>query len=116
MKKLVTVLTVALFVTILIPVTAFAHGHSGTRRATSNIATRYAVCTVDDCNLTYSHQHDETWYCGHTLNDGHEYHEICSVISCTLTAVHEHDGVLCFPHAVNDGHSYHLSGHGGRHH
>jgi predicted carbohydrate-binding protein with CBM5 and CBM33 domain len=117
MKKVISLLTVALLVTLLLSVTALAHGHGGSY-AGQVAATRYAVCTVEDCNTTYAHQHDGTWYCGHTLNDGHEYHEVCGVSGCTLTYAHEHDGEYCFPHTANDGHTYHWYGHdhGDRHH
>ena len=57
----------------------------------------YALCEVEDCHTVGVHEHDDTYYCGHFIGDGHDYHEACSVEGCTLTCEHEHDGVICLP-------------------
>lgn len=113
MKKLVSLLAAVLLVTTIFPVSAFAHGHCGS----GNTGAGYPLCSVKDCDKTDSHRHSGTWYSGHSISDGHTYHEVCSVSGCTLTTSHEHDGVTCWPHSTNDGHSYHASGHksGGGH-
>jgi hypothetical protein len=72
MKKLTRFLVVALLAIMLLPVHALAHGHGGCGAGTVT-GTRYPVCTVEECDITYSHQHGETWYCGHTWNDGHTH-------------------------------------------
>lgn len=114
MKKFILLLATVLLVTMLFPASALAHGHGRSTGTRAN----YAPCNVEDCNITYAHRHDGTWYCGHSLNDGHDHHQVCSVQGCTYTTVHKHDGVACFPHAAGDGHSHHASSHkrGGRHH
>lgn len=103
MRKSIAILAVAVYAVAVMPVTAFAHGHGG------GVAVRqgYSLCNVDNCNTVGIHQHGGTYYCGHSIGDGHDYHRLCNVQGCTLTGVHEHDGVTCFAHYSNDGHIYH---------
>lgn len=76
----------------------------------------YPVCNVENCNLSYCHDHDGTTYQGHSLYDGHDYHQLCSYSDCTLTSSHDHDGATYMGHHAEDGHSYHNQGHHGRRH
>lgn len=125
MKKVILALVVILAVGQS-SMTVMAHGHGGYRsyrnyNYQNNVAAptvTYALCNVADCNVMGLHDHDGTYYCGHYMGDGHDYHQLCSVQGCTMTGVHDHDGVACMPHSAGDGHSYHhTSGYGrGRHH
>lgn len=112
-KRIFATLMVAVLALTLLPTTAFAHGHSGSSKGTS-----YALCSTTGCNTAGIHKHGNTYYAGHSLGDGHDYHQACTVQDCTKTNNHDHDGVTCFPHSNADGHSYHSSEHGGkgRHH
>ena len=92
--------------------TAMAHGHGRGHHRTRVV---YSQCNVDGCNVTAVHEHDGVYCYGHTLWDGHDYHQVCDVEGCTEVTEHEHDGVYCLPHCSNDGHSYHDSGHCGGH-
>lgn len=113
-KKAVASLTVALLVLALSPMSAFSHGH-GVQDNSARSRT-YTLCSVEECHITSIHNHGDTYYAGHKLDDGHNYHQICAVRGCAKTTNHEHDGVTCFPHHNDDGHSYHNSGHGSRGH
>ena len=113
MKKGVLVVAVVLAVGQT-SMTALAHGHGrGHHRAK---VTTYSQCNVDGCNVTSVHLHDGVYCYGHSLGDGHDYHEVCDVEGCTESTEHEHDGVSCLPHSSNDGHSYHHSRGCGGHH
>lgn len=100
-------ITAALSLAVL-PTAALAHGHHGAATRQS-----YALCNVDQCNTTGLHLHDGTYYCGHTLDDGHTYHQACTVAGCTEICAHEHNGVPCLPQAGGGGHH---AGHTGRGH
>lgn len=112
MKKTIATLAAAILIIGLMPVTALAHGHSGGRTT----KTTYSYCSVENCNTSGNHKHNNTTYSGHYIDDGHDYHQICSVQGCNKTTNHEHDGTVCFPHSSGDGHSYHNSGSGGSNH
>lgn len=89
---------------------AMAHGcHGGYSRSNS-----YPVCNVENCSIGYTHLHDGAYYCGHSLNDGHDYHQLCTVEGCTDTTAHYHDEVCYMGHYANDGHSGCYAG-AGRH-
>lgn len=99
MKKKKVVLALALTAALAAgtsSVDAWAHGggHHRTR-------TTYELCDVEDCNIVGLHKHDGTYYCGHFIGDGHDYHEVCTVEGCLLVEEHEHDGVICLPCAEN---------------
>lgn len=118
MKKLIVSLAATTLLLVALPMAVFAHGHGSSFRGDD-----YSICTVDSCNLASIHKHENTYYAGHHLNDGHEYHEVCSMQGCTKTAAHNHGGNTYFGHHNEDGHSYHDNGRhsrghqgGGRHH
>lgn len=79
--------------------------------------TKLPHCTVEDCNTMKTHWHDGVRYCGHSLDDGCEWHVACDVDGCNLTYAHEHDGVICMGHCSTDGHDWHTvtSHHSSRH-
>lgn len=60
----------------------------------------YPVCSVENCNESVNHIHDGVTYCGHTLDDGHEYHLACNNAYCYETGVHDHDNCTYFGHAA----------------
>lgn len=62
----------------------------------------YPICPVEDCEIAMTHQHDQNTYCGHSLNDGHDFHRSCSQTDCTSSEVHEHDGHYYFGHCADD--------------
>lgn len=70
----------------VLTVPALAHGHHG--RARSNYV--YPQCQVEDCQLTYRHDHDGETYCGHSRGDGHSHHVDCDVSGCTVLGAHTH--------------------------
>lgn len=72
----------------------------------ASAATTYPICTVDGCNKTANHKHSGITYCGHSLNDGHDYHKLCNVSGCTKTSTHYHNGTCYMGHHTNDGHSH----------
>lgn len=111
-KKIAAILMSAVLVVTLLPTVASAHGHSGS----SGTSKTYTLCNTENCNTTGLHKHGNTYYTGHTLTDGHDYHEVCTVQGCTKTANHEHNGVTCLPHSSGDGHSYHSGSHKGKSH
>lgn len=115
-KKIIASLAVAMTMVTLLSTSVFAHGHHGNSKGLPS--NTYTLCTVRGCNTTGTHKHGNTYYSGHNLNDGHNYHQVCSVYGCTKTTMHEHNGVTCFPHSNTDGHRYHSSEHWskGRHH
>lgn len=101
MKKKKVVLALALTAALAAgtsSVDAWAHGHGGGHHRTR---TTYELCDVEDCNIVGLHKHDGTYYCGHFIGDGHDYHEVCTVEGCLLVEEHEHDGVICLPCAEN---------------
>lgn len=106
MKKRLSIFL--LMVALLVPLTSItgsASGHHRGGRYRSNAS--YAVCNVDSCNIGGNHRHNGTYYRGHTLGDGHDYHELCGVENCTYSGVHSHDGNYYFAHHTGDGHNYH---------
>lgn len=105
MKKKAFIFLVSILMTIT-SVGLTASAHHGKNRNTTRSSTNYATCSVENCNITYNHKHDGVYYCGHSLNDGHEHHTLCDVQDCTNTGVHMHDGEYYYPHSSNDGHSY----------
>lgn len=108
MKKKVTIIAIAaLLIMSITPTTAFAHGHSRGSQTVTSSKQKYSLCNIDECEIEQIHLHDGTYYCGHSLNDGHDYHELCAVKNCTETGLHEHNGDYCFGHYLQDGHSYH---------
>lgn len=70
MKKTVMILAAVVLMMGLMPVTAFAHGHSGRSSATA----KHSLCGVENCNTAGNHKHGRTTYSGHYLGDGHSYH------------------------------------------
>lgn len=114
MKKAVLVFAGVLVLGQTVSMTAMAHGHGRGHHGTRT-AVVYSQCNVDGCNVTTVHEHDGEYCYGHTLWDGHDYHQVCDVEGCTEWREHEHDGVCWLPHSSNDGHSYHHSGHCGGH-
>lgn len=107
-KRIMTSLLVMALMAVIFSTTAFAAGHHG---STTTNRVSYSVCTVEGCNLTYNHSHNGKYYYGHTLSDGHTYHQLCTVEDCTLTATHTHDGSTYFGHHLEDGHEYHVDWH-----
>lgn len=105
MNKQVTALAMSLFMAAATPIISFAGPH-GCRAMNQ---TTCASCTFADCNAVETHEHDGTFYVGHTWDDGHEHHQICNVESCTQTGTHNHDGNTYFEHHDEDGHAYHSS-------
>lgn len=84
MKKVVSILAVAVLMISVLSITAFAYG--GRMRQQP----QYELCTVDGCDLAGLHQHDNSWYCSQTgLQNSYE---ICTVDDCTQFGLHEHDG------------------------
>ena len=72
-------------------VPALAHGHHGGRHDDcGGAASPAVVCPVEDCQLTGTHSHDGTEYCGHTRNDGHSHHSGCTVDGCGILRKHTH--------------------------
>lgn len=108
MKKTISILAAAALILAAMPMKAYGRCHGG-RIAAAN----YSLCSTEDCDTAGLHKHDGTYYCGHYIGDGHDYHQICSVQDCTKSVNHQHDGVTCFPHANGDGHSYHKLKHCG---
>ena len=99
MKKKKVVLALALTAAIAATtsgVSALAHGHGGGCHGRRQAAT-YDLCDVEDCHTVGLHKHDGTYYCGHYIGDGHDYHETCDVEGCLLTCEHEHDGSVYLP-------------------
>lgn len=95
MKKKKVVLALALTAAIAATtsgVSALAHGHGGGGCHGRRQAATYDLCDVEDCHTVGLHKHDGTYYCGHYIGDGHDYHETCDVEGCLLTCEHEHDG------------------------
>lgn len=118
MKK--TIAALALFAVMLtaMPLTVFAHGHS---HGTDSSAACNSLCSVENCNETWNHQHDGVTYSGHYIGDGHDYHQACTTEGCTRTGCHEHNGTVCLPHSGNgcngaSGSHHNGSHHGGNHH
>lgn len=109
MKKLVPALALVVLAVMLFPTQVFAHGHGhgGGGGGRNGTASERTLCSVEDCHISYTHLHGDTYYWGHSLNDGHDYHSLCEVDGCIRTTVHEHDDVTCFPHYYGDGHDYH---------
>ena len=81
-------------------VTAAAHGHGGCHGSGSRQPV-YSLCNVEECNIVGLHKHDGTYYCGHYIGDGHDYHEVCDVEGCTLIWEHAHDGTTCLPYGCH---------------
>jgi hypothetical protein len=113
MKKLVFATVLSLALLMALPTAAFAHGH-GSAATTANRTA--ALCAVPDCNVVGDHYHDGVLSVGHSIGDGHDYHQICTVKNCSKTGSHTHNGVECLPHASGDGHGYHQARHSGGHH
>lgn len=109
-KKVVSIALACAVVAGVGSTTVYAHCRRG--------VTNYSLCTVEDCNTLGNHWHDGVCYSGHTLNDGHDYHQVCSVANCTLTTTHVHNGVTYMGHHTEDGHAggCYGYGYGGGHH
>lgn len=112
-KNIIAALATVILMTGLMPVAVFAHGHNG-----SNTAAQYSPCNVENCNTVGNHKHNGTTYTGHTMNDGHDYHQLCNVDSCTKTGSHKHNGTICLPHTNGNSHTNHSTsgGYRGSHH
>lgn len=110
MKRLLSFVVIVLTI-IAASTTAFAGSHHGSVRSTV-AATRYSICTLQDCAAAGLHTHSGTNYYAHYYGDGHDYHDYCGLANCTATGYHEHDGAYCFGHTTNDGHNYHRAGRG----
>ena len=108
MKKFTAIITAVALVSIASPMETFARGHG---------SARYSLCSTENCNIIGTHKHGYSYYTGHYLDDGHEYHEVCLVQYCNRTTTHIHDGNTYFGHHNEDGHTYHNKHrNGGRHH
>lgn len=128
-NKLIPVLTATALMLSLsaVPVFADSAHHTGS----------YPVCTADGCQIAETHQHGQDTYCGHSLDDGHDYHSACSRSDCASQDIHEHDGLCYFghcetvsaatgcnqesqnnarPQSDRSGHHGHHGHHGGGHH
>lgn len=116
MKKKFCVLLVLVLVCVsMTGITASAHGRRGGTRYNNSRSYSYPQCPVDDCNLTYTHLHNNTYYCGHSLYDGHDHHQICAENGCTYVGVHNHDGEYFFPcYGAGYGGGYGCGRRGGR--
>lgn len=68
------VLVIAMGMLMLMSTSVFAHGHGGGHHSNRSTTTKYAVCGVSDCNLTYNHSHNGTTYAGHHSEDGHQHY------------------------------------------
>ena len=90
MKKIFSIFAIAFIITSMMTTTAFAHGGHGRGNGQAVQQTGYALCTVDDCEIAYSHQHATNWYCGQAGLSGD--YEVCKVAGCTAIGLHEHDG------------------------
>lgn|GEM_PF-1133474 len=101
-KRIIMLFTTVILLTVLLPTTVFAHGHNQSGNSSQN--TVYGLCTNEDCHMADVHKHEGTYYSGHTLDDGHDYHQVCTVQDCTETVIHEHDGLTCFPHDSTNSH------------
>lgn len=107
MKKTIITFTLTALMVTALPMTALAHGHHNSGDSPSRT---YTLCPVENCNVSEIHQHDQVTYCGHTTDDGHDFHQACSVNGCTRTGEHSHNGTTCQPHSSTAGHSH------GKHH
>jgi hypothetical protein len=108
MKKLVFATVLSLALLMALPMTALAHGH-GSVVTTANRTV--ALCAAENCNIVGNHYHDGVLSAGHSVGDGHDYHQICTVKNCAKTGNHTHSGVECLPHTSGDGHGYHRAMH-----
>lgn len=86
-------------------------GGSAISAAAASQTTELPYCTIEDCNVMKNHWHDGFYYCGHSLDDGCDYHVACDVEGCNRTREHTHDGVTYLGHCNTDGHSWHSTGH-----
>lgn len=87
-KKIMSVVAASCLMVSLCAMPAMAHHGNGHHRS-SQIT--YTVCNVEGCSLTYNHIHNGQYCYGHSLNDGHDYHEACTIAGCTETGVHYHN-------------------------
>lgn len=108
MKKITGLMAVALIIASMSS-TAFGASSVNTASLKAQASAAYTNCVVNGCNLTGAHQHDGKTYAGHTVNDGHTYHEFCGVSNCTTTGTHDHNGSTYFSHHNGDGHNYHTN-------
>lgn len=69
------------------------------------------LCTVENCQRTTAHEHNNRTYAGHYIGDGHDSHLACDLENCQKTGSHYHDGQVHLPHNDKDGHSYHQGNH-----
>lgn len=90
MKKVFSVFAVAFIIASMMATAAFAHGGHGHGSGQAVKQTGYALCTVNGCEIAYSHQHGSDWYCGQAGLSGD--YEVCKVAGCTAIGLHEHDG------------------------
>ena len=131
-KRIFISLLAVVFVMMMLPGAALAHGH-GVNRSTVN-ANNYELCPFADCDLAHLHRHDSCYYAGHSVGDGHNYHQVCPVEECPLIGSHEHTNTANVPnnnyelcpfadcdlahlhrhdncyyagHSVGDGHNHH---------
>lgn len=114
MKKAISIITVAILVLGLMNVTVFAHGHRGSGTTTP----AYKLCSLENCNVVGNHKHNGIVYTGHSMSDGHNYHQLCNIKSCNKSLSHQHNSQTYLPHTSQDGHHYHKgsgSNHGGHH-
>lgn len=89
MKKVFSILLVTVLIVSMMGSTAFAHGGHG-RHKQSNQDSRYALCTVDECDELGRHQHDDVWYCSPV--EKQESYAVCTVDDCTELGLHQHNG------------------------
>lgn len=85
MKKLCIV---GLLLLILLAAPLFAHGHNGNGHRNGD----YALCSIQNCDITSNHYHNSIYYSGHSYNDGHNWHEICPENNCNKIDAHTYSG------------------------
>lgn len=99
MKRVSFMFITVILLAVMMSTTAFAHGGHGRGNHHTAPQSGYAPCTLADCAIAHSHQHNGNWYCGQAGLAGD--YEVCTVDGCTAIGLHEHDGA--YYHCQNYG-------------
>ena len=102
MKKILSIIAVAILMVSTLTMTASAHGKHG--NGNHNSQPQNVSCNVTGCDKTGYHQHNNGhWDSRHS--EFTNYTSVCPVDDCTKLGLHEHDGkyYYCKSHSIGLG-------------
>ncbi len=92
-KSVLGMMGMLLTVSFVMPVSAHGHHHNRVNTTTAAVC---EVCTVEGCEQTGLHTHDDETYCGYNHKGGYcdgscKAVAVCTIEDCDKTGYHEHN-------------------------